>query len=222
MRTTTTRHEPLRREAIVVAAVAIADESGVERLTMRDLAKRLGYKVMSLYNHVANKDELLALMVDRVAAEVEQPPPDLEPLQAARAIAVSIRAVFVRHPWAPSLWHRHLPGPSQTMLMERLLHTLNTSGLSPGLAHHGYHAVTNHVLGYSLQELGMSRGLAADGDPAEVTERFLAGLSPQKHPETRAHVQQHLAGDTASSFELVLDLILDGLARIETEAAVPD
>ena len=102
MGTRTTKRRPLRREAIVAAAIALADEQGVDALTMRNLADRRGYKVMSLYNHVANKDELLALMVDEVVGEVAAPSPELPPPEAVRALAIATRAVLVRHPWAPA------------------------------------------------------------------------------------------------------------------------
>ena len=204
------RREPLHRAGIVAAAMALADEEGVGALSMRNLAGRLGYEVMSLYNHVANKDELLFLMVDAVAAEIDGPPPGAAPLAAVRAGAVSTHDVLVRHPWAPDLWQRHLPGPARNRLMEDLLGLLDQSGLSPDLAHHGFHAVNNHVLGYTLQQLGM----ALDDDSDAKAREYLAGIDTGDFPHMVAHVRQHLDGDTASSFELVLDLILDGLVRL--------
>jgi hypothetical protein len=155
-------------------------------------------------------------MVDAVAAEVEAPSPDLPPLEAVRATTIATRGALVRHPWAPALWQRHLPGPARTDHMEYLLGAFDRSGLSPELAHHGFHAVNNHVLGYTLQELSMTldRGgpSASEGKAAE----FLSGISPESHPYTIAHVHQHLDGETSSSFELVLDLILDGLVRLDS------
>ena len=209
---TAPQREPLHRDAIVIAAVAVADEEGVTALSMRHLARRLGYEVMSLYNHVANKDELLSLMVDAVASEIDEPPEGLEPLPAVRATAVSTHEVLVRHPWAPVLWQRHLPGPARTRVMDDLLRLLDQSGLSPDLAHHGFHAVNNHVLGYTLQELGMT---LAEDDPEAKALEYVAGIDAETYPYMVAHVRQHLEGDTASSFELVLDLILDGLVRLD-------
>lgn len=206
--------EPLHRAAIVAAAIELADADGVRALSMRNLAQRLGYEVMSLYNHVANKDELLSLMVDAIAAEVVEPSGDLSPLETVRAIAMATRAALVDHPWVTELWQQHLPGPARSRHMETLLKVLDRSGLSPELAHHGFHAVNNHVLGYTLQELGMASG--SDNDGEARAQEFLAGISPETHPYTTAHVQQHLTGHTASSFELVLDLILDGLIRLNT------
>lgn len=209
--------EPLNQSIIVSAALELADENGVGSLTMRRLAERLGYEVMSLYNHVANKAELTALMVEAVAREVERPESTERPLDAIRAFVVSIRAVLVRHPWATDLWLRVMPGPERIDQMELLLRLFGSSGLSPELAHHGFHAVNNHVLGYTLQEMGMS---FADADPQAAMERFVDGLDPDRHANTLRHVHQHLDGNTASSFELVLDLILDGLVRLDRERRV--
>jgi AcrR family transcriptional regulator len=198
----------------VAAAIAVVDADGVGALSMRHLASRVGYEVMSLYNHVTNKDELLSLMVDVVAAEVGPPDPSATPLQAVRSMAVATRGALGRHPWAAELWLRQMPGPARTQLMDHLLQLLDQSGLSAELAHHGFHAVTNHVLGYTLQELGMTAGR----ESIEATaEQFLAGISATTYPHMVAHVRQHLDGQTGSSFELVLDLILDGLVRLDAE-----
>jgi AcrR family transcriptional regulator len=209
----TTPRAPLTRERIVATAVELVDVDGVDALSMRNLAHRLGFEVMSLYNHVANKDELLSLMVDAVAAEIGEPRTDMAPLGAVRAITISTHDVLVRHPWAPALWLRYLPGPARTRQMDDLLRLFDESGLSSDLAHHGYHAVTNHVLGYTLQQLGLNMG----DDPEARANDFLAGISEADHPHMVAHVRQHLAGETSSSFELVLDLILDGLVRLDAE-----
>lgn len=208
------KREPLSRTAIVNAAIALADEGGVSALTMRNLAERLGNKVMALYNHVANKDELLSLMVDAAAAEVEEPSSDDSAIMAVRAMAISTRKTLLRHPWAAELWQQYLPGPARTRHMENLLSALDHSGLSPDLAHHGFHAVNNHVLGYTLQELGMTLDKERENSDSKA-EEFLAGVAADTYPYTVAHVRQHLDGETASSFELVLDLILDGLVRLD-------
>lgn len=213
MRTTRSAaaRQPLDRARIVAVGVELADAEGVDALNMRHLARTLGFEVMSLYNHVANKDELLSLMVDAVAAEIDEPAPGTAPLGAVRALAVATHDTLVRHDWAPALWLRYLPGPARTRSMETLLRLFDESGLSPEIAHHGFHAVNNHVLGYTLQQLGMTVGA---GDAEATARGFLDGLGAD-FPHTAAHVRQHLDGDTASSFELVLDLILDGLVRLD-------
>ncbi len=192
--------------------MAIADEEGVAKLTMRSLAGRLGYEVMSLYNHVAKKDELLGLMVDAVAAEIDPPSPELEPLAAIRSIAESTHDALLRHPWAADLWLRHVPSVNRVSQMEHLLRLLAESGLSTDVAHVGFHAVNNHVLGHAMQQIGMTIGMAGmEGDPTT----FMAALSAETHPHMINHVQQHLDGHEGSSFDVVLDLILDGLVRLD-------
>jgi AcrR family transcriptional regulator len=211
--TATTEREPLDREAIVARAVAFADERGTDALSMRKLAAELGYEVMSLYNHVANKDEVLALMVDAVAAEIPAPNPDDDPLVAVRTLALDTRAALVRHPWAALLWLRQLPGPARVQHMEYHLAALAATDMTPAVAHLAFHAVNNHVIGYTLQEQAMAYIVPAGADPDALARSFIEGISADDLPHTVTHVRQHLDGDTASSFDLVLDLILDGLTR---------
>ena len=204
--------EPLNRARIVAAALALADGDEVAALSMRTLAGRLGCAPMSLYNHVVDKDELLTAMLEAVADEIEPPEPDREPLDAIRVRAISTREALVRHPWAADLWQRSLPGPARTRLMEEMLAMLARTDLSPQVAHHGFHAINNHVLGYTLQELGMNMG----DDPAKTARDFQEEIAAD-FPLMAAHIQQHLDGDTSRTFELVLDLILEGLVRRDRE-----
>ncbi len=206
----TNTRPPLTRDSIVAEAMAIADAEGVAKLSMRNLAKNLGFEVMSLYNHVANKDELLGLMVDAVAGEIDPAPPDVEPTAAIRAIAESTHDALLRHPWAADLWLRHMPSVNRVRSMEDLLRLLAESDLTPDLAHVGFHAVNNHVLGHAMQQIGMQLTAGQES----VVDTFLAGLSDDTHHHTIVHVQQHLDGHEGSSFDVVLDLILDGLVRL--------
>src|SRR5215211_7588015 len=103
MAATTEPRLPLSRERILAAAVDVADENGIESLTMRRLGNTLGFEAMSLYNHVANKDDLLDGMIDRVLAETEAPSPSEEWDAAIRASALSVHHALRRHPWACSL-----------------------------------------------------------------------------------------------------------------------
>jgi hypothetical protein len=96
--------------------------------------------------------------------------------------------------------------------MEHLLAELAATDMAPPVAHLAFHAVNNHVIGYTLQEQAMAY-VVPGGDADALARSFLEGISPDEFPYTVTHVRQHLDGDTASSFETVLDLILDGLAR---------
>src|SRR4051794_9883466 len=93
----------LSRERVLTAAVALADAGGLEALTMRRLGEDLGVEAMSLYKHVANKEDLLDGMVDLVFAEIDLPREHAEWRTAMRARAVSARSALTRHPWATAL-----------------------------------------------------------------------------------------------------------------------
>lgn len=184
---------------------------------MRKLAKALGFEVMSLYNHITNKQDLLSLMLDRVASQIHNSEPDVAPLGAIRQQALSVRSQLIKHPWAASIWQQHMPGPARIEQMETMLLLLSRSGLDPDLAHHGFHAVNNHILGYTLQEQDTPFASLEPVEAQAQIDSFLSELSPANQPHTIAHVNQHLHGETESSFELVLDLILNGLVQLNTE-----
>ncbi|MEL6894402.1 MAG: TetR/AcrR family transcriptional regulator C-terminal domain-containing protein, partial [Actinomycetota bacterium] len=175
------------------------------------LADALDFKVMSLYNHVANKDDLLAAMVDEIAARVPQPSAGDAPMLALRTFAVNTRAQFSLHRWAPGPWSSTMPGRGRADHMETVLRLLADSDLPPDTAHHGFHAIMSHVVGYSLhaEALGLQ-----DVDLDTLAGEFLETVSAERHGHVITHVHQHLSGDTGESFELVLDFILDGLRRI--------
>lgn len=209
----TTTRQPLDVARIVDAGIAVADADGVEALTMRRIADELGYKVMALYRHVANKEELLGHMADAVAGTIPLPATDDAPLSSIRHHTIETRDALARHPWAPMLWLRTMPGPNRIDHMECLLAAFAESGLPEELAHHGFHAVNNHVIGFTIQaqEMAVTSG---DQPMEDLAKGFIESLDAERHRHSIAHVYQHLEGDTGSSFELVLDLILDGLVRL--------
>src|SRR6266540_4589920 len=112
MATSTNRRTPLSRERVLRAAIALADESGIESLSMRKLADELGVKAMSLYNHVANKDDLLDGIVDAVWGEIVLPSAETDWKTRIRGIATSAHEALLRHPWASTLHARQKPGPA--------------------------------------------------------------------------------------------------------------
>jgi AcrR family transcriptional regulator len=205
------RRPPLTKQRVLEAAVAFADENGVEALTMRKVADELGYGVMSLYNHVANKEDMLAGMVDVVTSEIALPSVEGEWRASVRKSAASAYDVLLVHHWAPAEWSVRMPGPARLRYMDALLEVLTNAGLSSDLVYSGYHAVTMHIVGFTLQQVGYQQSLA--GGLEDVAGAFLADL-PDDFPFLAAHVQAHLDGDEhGDEFGLVLDLILDGLHR---------
>ncbi|MDX6414952.1 MAG: hypothetical protein QOH23_2362 [Gaiellaceae bacterium] len=213
----TKKRTPLTRARVLDAAIALADAGGIEAVTMRKLAQELGVEAMSLYNHVANKDDLVDATVDRVVSEIELPAAAGDWEAAIRTCALSAHDAFRRHPWACGLAMG--PGSMPTSptprmrYMEWLLATLREAGFAPELAYHAYHALDSHILGFTLWELGHS--MPAGEDLGDLAATFLRTLPVDEFPYLVEHVQQHLAprDDAVSGFEYGLDLILDGLKR---------
>jgi AcrR family transcriptional regulator len=217
---------PLSRERVLQAAIRLADEGGIESLTMRRLAQELGVEAMSLYNHVANKSDLVNGIVDLVVREIELPSTE-EWDVAIRQYAVAAHEALLRHPWACGLIISP-PAPRITdsprvRYIDWLLGRLREAGFTADLAYHAYHALDSHILGFTMWQLGHSAGAKAvlDGkDVADFAAAFLRELPAAEYPYFAEHVEQHLAAphdDGAREFEFGLDLILDGLAQARGE-----
>ena len=218
--------EPLSRQRVLDAAVRLADDGGIESLTMRKLARALGVEAMSLYNHVAGKGDLVGAIVDLVVGEIELPESDEEWDVAIRKCAVSAHEVLLRHPWACSL----VISPTGTgtvhtariRYMEWLLWRLREAGFTPELSYHAYHALDSHILGFTLWELGHAAGakaIAGDQELADFAAGFISELRAGGYPYLAAHAEQHLAPPSGKSeFEFGLDLILEGLKRARGRA----
>lgn len=201
---------PLSRKRVLDAALDLADAEGVDALSMRKLATSLGFEVMSLYNHVASKDDLILGMVDLVAAEMQRREPEGHWKQAVRDMAISAHDVLLEHRWAAALWSETMPGPHRIDLMEDLLATFRHGGFSPRLAHFGFHAITMHIVGYTLQQLSYS--VAAE-DLGDLATEFVDSLDSNRYPYLIEHVDYHVHDDEGGDFAFILDLILDGLER---------
>jgi AcrR family transcriptional regulator len=208
---------------VLRAAIRLADEGGIEALSMRRLAKELGVEAMSLYNHVANKSDLVEGMTDFVVDEIELPSAEEEWETAIRKCAISAYEAFLRHPWACSLvmapGSLRIEANPRLRYMEWLLGRLRDAGFSPELTYRGYHAVDSHILGFTMWELGHSAGaedVTGGQDLADFAARLLPELRAAGYPNLAEHAEQHMAprnGDGESEFEFGLNLILDGLKR---------
>jgi len=203
---------PLTRDRVIAAAMALADKHGIEALTMRRIGGDLGVEAMSLYNHVANKDDLISALLDAVVGEYALPDPDLDWKPALRASAVSANKALVRHPWAPSLHlsFRAMPGPSSMRYSESVLATLRRAGFSPEMTHHAFHSLEGHVDGYTLRQVNFP---LQQEELEAVAKDFLAQFPADEYPYFVEHVRGHLRKEFRgkSGFEFGLDLILDGL-----------
>src|SRR5262245_28768136 len=145
--------EPLSRERILAAAVALADQGGVDSLSMRRLAQELGVVPMALYKHVANKDEMLDGMVDVVVGEIDAPIEGADWKTTMRERILSARRMLLRHPWATSvLESRGEPTPTVIGYIDSMMGVFLDGGFSIDLMHHAMHVMGSRMLGFS-QEL---------------------------------------------------------------------
>ena len=216
---------PLSRERVLRAAVKVADSGGIESLTMRRLAEDLGAEAMSLYYHVANKEDVLDGVVDVIAREIndlvdriEAPSTGPEWKTAVRRRILSARQVLLRHPWAPGLLETRA-STSQAILryFDGLLGLLREGGFSYDLAHHALHVLGSRALGFS-QELFEPGDAAGDEEAAAALESvagqfpYLTGMMMEiAHDDPDSTLGWC---DDQTEFEFALDLILDGLDRI--------
>jgi AcrR family transcriptional regulator len=210
---------PLSRERILGAALELVDEHGIASLTMRGLGQALGFEAMSLYNHVANKDDVLDGILDLVLAESEPPAPDGEWDVAIRLSAVSVHRALVRHPWSCTLLMS--PGhirPARLRYMDQLLGRLRAAGFSAETTYNAYHVLDGYIFGFSLWETSHSY-TAEEMSSFEAT--FSETITADALPHLHEHAEQHFSDGPhreASAFELGLDLIVDGLEKLRRSA----
>ena len=213
-----TPRAPLSKERVLRAAVELADRDGLDALSMRRLAKELGVEAMSLYNHVANKDEILAGMLEVVVGEIELPADEADWKLAVRRSAISNRDVLRRHPWASRLWmSAQSGGPAQLTRTDWVLRTFREAGLTQHLVYHALHILDAYVLGATVQH----QSFPYKGEElAGLANTFLQQLPADEYPDLVEHVRQHLdpPPGTEGGFELGLDLILTGLERLRDAA----
>ncbi|MFN2419232.1 MAG: TetR/AcrR family transcriptional regulator C-terminal domain-containing protein [Candidatus Limnocylindria bacterium] len=205
----------MSRERVLEAAIALADEAGIDALSMRKLGQALGVEAMSLYNHVANKDDILNRIVDMVVSRFELPEPGDEWKAAVRRTAMSAHEVLVRHPWAASLMLSPARISSARLrYMEGILASLRKGGFSAEMTHHAYHALDSHISGFTLWQVHFQFD---EEQLADLATNFLSRLSIDEYPYLLEHAGEHDRvenADDEGEFAFGLDLILDGLERM--------
>ncbi len=206
---------PLTRDRVLRAALQMADESGLAQLSMRKLAQALHVEAMSLYNHVANKDDVLDGITDLVVAEISLPSMGGDWQAAMRLRARSAHAVLLQHPWAPlMIISRINVGPGMLRYIDATIGCLVTAGFSIPMVDHAMNAIDSHIYGFTLQKLHFP---LEPGSYATAAAAFLPMLPADRYPYARAMTEQVIAGthDGLNDFEFGLSLIVDGLARLQ-------
>jgi AcrR family transcriptional regulator len=208
------RRHPLSRERVLRAALDLADSGGIDSLSMRKLGEVLGVEAMSLYNHVANKDDILDGIVDLVFGEIALPFGKGDWKPAMRARAVSAHEALLRHPWAPSLMQaRTKPGPATLRHHDSVLGSLRNAGFTLVMAAHAVSVIDGYVYGFALQQINLP--LQSREQVAEVGQDILRQMAGE-YPHLAEMITKHAMKpgyDYAKEFEFGLDLILDGLER---------
>jgi AcrR family transcriptional regulator len=210
---------PLTRERVLGTAVALADQGGIESLSMRKLAQALDVVPMALYRHVANKDELLNALVDVVIGEIDPPLDGADWKIAIRARILAARRALLRHPWASRVMEsRTAPTPVVLGYMDSMIGLFRTGGFSLDLTHHALHAMGSRMFGFT-QELFNDTTVS---DPAAEAEMWSAMADTYPHIfeifTTISHDDPSIVGagcDDQFEFEFALDLMLDGLERLK-------
>lgn len=205
---------PLTREQVLRAAISMADRSGLDSLTMRKLGEAVGVEAMSLYNHVANKDDLIDGMIDVVFGEIELPSADRDWSSAMRRRAISVRDVLSRHRWAIGLMEsRTNPGPANLRHHDAVLGSLLAAGFSIDEAAHAYSVLDSYVYGFAQTQLSLPFESAEQ--IAAMGEGMLQTFPVDEYPHLAQMIGHAMAPgyDHGREFGFGLDLVLDGLAR---------
>lgn len=205
------RRTPLSRERVLRAAIALADQAGIESLTMRRLGQALGVEAMSLYNHVANKDDMLDAIVDMVLGDIDVPPTGTDWKTAMRRRSISAYAVLLEHPWAAMLiMSRFNIGLGMTRYLDATLGRLREGGFSIEGALDAWHTLDSHLYGFTLQQLNLPFGV---DQTQQVSADVLGQLPAAEYPHVVEVITRIMKTGRDEDFEFGLDLILDGLER---------
>jgi AcrR family transcriptional regulator len=208
----------LSRDRILRAALTLADEGGIKAVSMRKIAHELGVEAMSLYNHVASKDDIVDGIVDLAATEIDLASDEADWKAAMRRRVISAHEVLLRHPWAASLWlSGETVGGARLRYADAVLRGFREAGFSEELTYHAFHVIQSHVMGFTMYVASF------DFDVEELDQLaadFLETFPVDEYPDLALHIKQHAEpGDEhEGTFEFGLDLVLDSLERLRDAA----
>jgi AcrR family transcriptional regulator len=208
------RRPVFSRDGIVAAAVELADAEGLEGVTMRRVAARVGAGVMSLYSYAPDKETLVELMVDHVAGELPADRPVTGDWRAdLKAVARLQRAHMLRHPWLPAaLAVRRTPGPRTLAFLEHVLAALRPTGLDGAARMEVFAQVTAFVAGHVAHEVAQASAARTPGRLA-AEARYLAEVAAGGNHPALAEVLASPSRpvDPEATFARFLDRLVDGL-----------
>lgn len=211
---------PLTRERVLQAAISLADQGGLESLSMRKLGQELGVEAMAVYYHFANKDEVLDGIVDLVFSEVELPDPGADWKTAMRRRAISLRDALARHRWAIGMMESRVnPGPATLRHHDAVIGSLLAGSFDMAMAAHAYSLLDSYIYGFALTKMNLP--FDDTSDIADMAQTMLEPFPVDEYPNLVAFITEHAMRpgyDYADEFEYGLDLILDALERVRETA----
>ncbi len=205
---------PLSRDRILLAAMRLADDGGIEALSMRKLAQDLGVQAMSLYNHVANKDDILDGIVDLVVSEIEVPDLGIDWKTAMRRQSHSAHEVLLRHSWATMpLVSRINVGPAMLRYTDARLGCLCEAGFSFEMVDRAWNAIDSHIYGFTLQKLNFP---VDESEYVKAAKEYIPSIPADKYPYMNRMTHYLINGhyDGVVDFSFGLELILNGLEML--------
>jgi AcrR family transcriptional regulator len=203
-----TPREGLTRDRILAAAVGLADEHGLDAVSMRQIGESLGFEAMSLYRHVRDKDDLLDGMVEAIVARFPARDDTLDWRESLRTLVRGAHDELLAHPWVAALaTSRPAVGPARLRFVDSVLAALLAGRCSPQLAHDAMHAVEVHVFAFTHQELRLNAGASAHGYQLDAV-RGDSALYPHLAAMLATATHDHVA-----EFEFVLELLIVGIER---------
>jgi AcrR family transcriptional regulator len=209
------RRAPLSRERVLQVALRLADQGGLDGLSMRKLGQELGVEAMALYYHFANKEEVIDGIVDIVFAEIDLPVAGAAWKTAMRERAIAVRDALLRHRWAIGLMEsRANPGPASLRHHDAVIGNLRAAGFDMAMAAHAYSLLDSYVYGFALTKMNLP--FQATNEIAEVAQAMLEPFPMDAYPNLVAYIAEHAMQpgyDYADEFEYGLDVVLDGLER---------
>jgi AcrR family transcriptional regulator len=207
---------PLTRERVLAAALKLADQGGLEGLSMRKLGQALGVEAMALYYHFANKERVLDGIVDLVFGEIDLPTTGEDWKVAMRRRAISVRDALLRHRWAIGLMEsRTHPGPANLRHHDAVIGNLRAAGFDMAQVATAYSLLDSYIYGYAMTKMNLP--FEDTSDIVELSETMLAPFPAGEYQNLADFITEYAMQpgyDYANEFEYGLDVILDGLERV--------
>jgi AcrR family transcriptional regulator len=209
----------LTRQRIVESAIENADAAGLEALTMRAVAGLLNVAPMSLYRHIANREDLIDAMIDVVFSEIVLPRGGTDWKSAMRERATSLLAALSRHRWAIGLMEsRRHPGPANLRHHDAVIGKLRSAGFDLAEVAHAYSLLDSYIYGFATTNLSIP--FTTTSEMTAMAEDMFEPFPANEYPNLAEFVTDHVLQpgyDYAIEFEYGLNVILDSLDRLHGE-----